>query len=117
MVSYTDSQIKNLIYEEYQNKKIALLSPIIKSRKGHYRELFESLMGQGFTKVRVNNELLDIKPGMKVDRYKTHDIELVVDRFIIKQDEDFKKRFEASISTAMHYGQDTIMVLDVDEKK
>ena len=117
MISYTDSQIQNLIYEEYQNKKIVLLSPIIKSRKGHYRELFESLMGQGFTKVRVNNELLDIKPGMKVDRYKTHDIELVVDRFIIKQDEDFKKRFEASISTAMHYGQDTIMVLDVDEKK
>ncbi len=117
MISYTDSQIQNLIYEDYQNKKIVLLSPIIKSRKGHYRELFESLMGQGFTKVRVNNELLDIKPGMKVDRYKTHDIELVVDRFIIKQDEDFKKRFEASISTAMHYGQDTIMVLDVDEKK
>ena len=117
MVSYTDSQIKNLIYEEYQNKKIALLSPIIKSRKGHYRELFESLMGQGFTKVRVDNELLDLKPGMKVDRYKTHDIELVVDRFTIKQDDDFNKRFEASILTAMHYGQDIIMVLDIDKEK
>ena len=113
MISYTDSQIQDLICKEYKNKKIALLSPIIKSRKGHYRELFESLMHQGFSKVRVNKELLDLKPGMKVDRYKTHDIELVIDRFVIKQNDDFIKRIEASLTTAMHYGQNTVMVVDM----
>src|SRR6056300_1235315 len=115
MVSYTDSQIQKLIFEEYLGKKITLLAPIIKSRKGHYRELFDSLSRQGFSKVRVDQEVMDLSPGMKVDRYKTHDIELVIDRFTVKKDEEFLKRLEASMTTAMHYGQDILMILDMEE--
>jgi len=114
MVSYTDSQIQKLIFEEYLGKKITLLSPIVKSRKGHYRELFDSLSRQGFSKVRVDQEVMDLSPGMKVDRYKTHDIELVIDRFTVKKDDVFLKRLEASMTTAMHYGQDILMILDME---
>lgn len=115
MVSYTDSQIQKLICEEYLGKKITLLAPIIKSRKGHYRELFDSLSRQGFSKVRVDQNVIDLRPGMKVDRYKTHDIELVIDRFSVKEDKEFLKRLEASMTTAMHYGQDILMILDMEE--
>ena len=83
MVSYTDEQIIDLILSEYEGKKVVILAPIIKSRKGHYRELFENLSRQGFMKVRVDGEIIDLTPGLKVDRYKTHDIELVVDRMKI----------------------------------
>ena len=116
MVSYTDSQIQNLICDEYANKRVTLLAPIIKSRKGHYRELFDSLSRQGFSKVRVDREVLDLTPGMKVDRYKTHDIELVIDRFSVKNDDAFLKRLEESMATAMHYGQDILMVLDMEDQ-
>ena len=83
MVSYTDEQIIDLILSEYEGKRVVILAPIIKSRKGHYRELFENLSRQGFMKVRVDGEIIDLAPGLKVDRYKTHDIELVVDRMKI----------------------------------
>ncbi|MEO2099667.1 MAG: excinuclease ABC subunit UvrA, partial [Flavobacteriaceae bacterium] len=116
MVSYTDSQIQNLICDEYANKRVTLLAPIIKSRKGHYRELFDSLSRQGFSKVRVDREVLDLTPGMKVDRYKTHDIELVIDRFSVKNDDAFLKRLEESMATAMHYGHDILMVLDMEDQ-
>ena len=112
MINYTDDQIQDLILKEYIGKKVILLAPIVKSRKGHYRELFDSLSRQGFSKVRVNSIIVDLTPGMKVDRYKTHDIELVIDRFIVKNDNDFSKRLEESLVTAMHYGQDIVMVLD-----
>ena len=92
MINYTDDQIQDLILKEYIGKKVILLAPIVKSRKGHYRELFDSLSRQGFSKVRVNSIVVDLTPGMKVDRYKTHDIELVIDRFIVKNDHDFSKR-------------------------
>jgi len=115
MVSYTDSQILKLISEEYKNKKISLLAPIIKSRKGHYRELFDSLSRQGFSKVRIDQVITDLSPGMKVDRYKTHDIELVIDRFTVKNDDAFLKRLEDSMSTALHYGQDILMVYDLED--
>lgn len=78
MVSYSDEQIKSLIEEDYSEKKITLLAPVIRSRKGHYRELFEQIAKQGFLKVRVDGELLEITKGMKVDRYKNHDIEIVI---------------------------------------
>ena len=116
MVSYTDNQIQNLIIEDYLDKKIMLLAPIVKSRKGHYRELFDSLSRQGFSRVCVDGTVEDLKPGMKVDRYKTHDIELVIDRFIIKNDEDFIKRLNESLLTAMHYGDDVLMTMDMENK-
>jgi len=115
MVCYTDAQILKLICKDYKNKKISLLAPIIKSRKGHYRELFDSLSRQGFSKVRVDQMITDLTPGMKLDRYKTHDIELVIDRFTVKQDAPFLKRLEDSMATALHYGQDVLMVYDLDD--
>lgn len=117
MVSYSDSQIIDLILKEYENEKTILLSPIIKSRKGHYRELFDSLAKQGFLRVRVDNVVVDLSPGMKVDRYKTHDIELVIDRFTVRNDPEFLKRLEESIKTAMHYGQGGVMLMNMETKK
>ncbi|WP_396634682.1 excinuclease ABC subunit UvrA [Maribacter sp. R86514] len=111
MVSYSDEQIKNLIIESYLDKKINILAPVIKSRKGHYRELFEQIAKQGFVKVRVDGEVKDIVKGMKVDRYKTHDIEIVIDRLKVAESEDFHKRLSESINTAMYSGDNVLMVL------
>ena len=80
MISYSDDQIKSLILEDFNGKRISILAPIVSSRKGHYRELFEQIAKQGFLKVRVNGQIRDLEFGMKVDRYKTHDIEIVIDR-------------------------------------
>ncbi|MEP3373534.1 MAG: excinuclease ABC subunit UvrA [Maribacter dokdonensis] len=112
MVSYSDEQIKNLIIESYLDKKINILAPVIKSRKGHYRELFEQIAKQGFLKVRVDGEIKDIVKGMKVDRYKTHDIEIVIDRLKVEESEDFHKRLSESINTAMYSGDNVLMVLE-----
>ena len=117
MVSYTDQQIQKLIFEDYMDCKIMFLAPIVKSRKGHYRELFDSLSRQGFSKVRIDGVVTDLKQGLKVDRYKTHDIELVVDRFKIKKDENFLKRLNESLVTAMHYGKDVLMIMDINTDK
>ncbi|MDO4229944.1 MAG: excinuclease ABC subunit UvrA [Capnocytophaga sp.] len=114
MVSYTDAQIQELITEKYENKRINVLAPVVQSRKGHYRELFEQIAKQGFVKVRTNGEIRDIEKGMKLDRYKTHDIEIVVDRLVISKDEDTQKRLYESIKTAMHYGDGVLMVLEQD---
>ena len=112
MVSYSDDQIIDLIIETYNGKRINLLSPVIRSRKGHYRELFEQISKQGFVKVRVDGEILDLTHGMKIDRYKTHDIEIVVDRLQIEDNEDTRKRLSESIQTAMYHGDDILMVLE-----
>ncbi len=112
MVSYSDEQIKNLIIESYNDKKINILAPIIKSRKGHYRELFEQIAKQGFVKVRVDGEVKDIVKGMKVDRYKTHDIEIVIDRLKVIESEDFHKRLSETINTAMYNGNNVLMALE-----
>ncbi|WP_291967955.1 excinuclease ABC subunit UvrA [Maribacter sp.] len=112
MVSYSDEQIKDLIIESYLDKKINILAPVIKSRKGHYRELFEQIAKQGFVKVRVDGEVKDIVKGMKVDRYKTHDIEIVIDRLKVVESEDFHKRLSESINTAMYSGDNVLMVLE-----
>ena len=117
MVSYTEEQIQKLILDEYIDKKVILLAPIIKSRKGHYRELFDSLSKQGFSKVRVDGHVVDLNRGMKVDRYKTHDIELVIDRFTVKTDTAFLKRLNDSLITSLHYGQDVMMVMELEDKK
>ena len=112
MVSYNDAQIKELIIESYRGKKINVLAPIIKSRKGHYRELFEQIAKQGFVKVRVDGEIKDIVKGMKVDRYKTHDIEIVIDRLKVLETEDLHKRISETINTAMYSGDNVLMILE-----
>jgi len=112
MVSYSDEQIKELIITDYKDKKINILSPIIKSRKGHYRELFEQIAKQGFVKVRVDGEVKDIVKGMKVDRYKTHDIEIVVDRLKITENSALDKRMSETINTAMYSGDNVLMVME-----
>jgi excinuclease ABC subunit A len=117
MVNYSDDQIIELIVNEYVDKKIAILSPLIRSRKGHYRELFDSMSRQGFLRVRVDGEILDLKPGMQIDRYKTHDIELVVDRLRVNKDENNLKRLEESVKTAMLFGDDSIMLIDYQNNK
>ena len=112
MVSYTDAQIRELIIEDFSNKKVSVLAPVVRSRKGHYRELFEQIAKQGFVKVRTDGEVRDIVKGMKLDRYKTHDIEIVVDRLKIDEKTDSQKRLEESIKTAMYHGDDVLMIMD-----
>ncbi|KQC29018.1 excinuclease ABC subunit UvrA [Flagellimonas eckloniae] len=117
MVSYSDEQIKSLIIDSYREKKINILAPVVKSRKGHYRELFEQIAKQGFLKVRVDGEIVDIIKGMKVDRYKMHDIEIVIDRLKVIENEDFHKRLNETINTAMYSGNNVLMVLEEGEKE
>lgn len=117
MVSYSDDQIKRLIKEEYDGKKINILAPVVKSRKGHYRELFEQIAKQGFVKVRVDGVILDIQKGMKVDRYKVHDIEIVIDRLQVAQTDDMDKRLSESLQTAMYSGDNVLMVLEQGSKE
>ena len=112
MVSYSEEQIVDLILERFNGRKIALLSPLIRSRKGHYREQFEQVMKMGFLRVRVDGELVELFKGYKLDRYKTHDIEVVIDR--IKVSSDLKQRLEHSIQTTLFHGKGTMMVLDLD---
>ena len=117
MVSYSDEQIKELITEDFKDQRINILAPVVRSRKGHYRELFESIAKQGFVKVRVDGEIRDIVKGMKIDRYKTHDIEIVIDRLQVSEKEDIQKRLAESIHTAMYHGDDVLMVIKHNENE
>ncbi len=117
MVSYSDAQIKDLILKDFKDKRINILAPIVRSRKGHYRELFEQIAKQGFVKVRTDGEVRDLVKGMKLDRYKTHDIEIVIDRLVVNADENSEKRLSESINTAMYHGDDILIILDQDTNK
>ena len=117
MVKNTDEEIIKLICEKFVNQRIIILAPIIRSRKGHYRDLFENFIKQGFSKVIVDEEILDIKRGMKLDRYKTHDISLVVDNISVKNDFESKRILSESIKIAMKYGNNTIFILDSESGK
>jgi excinuclease ABC subunit A len=117
MVSYSDDHIKTLIEQEYAQQKISLLAPVVRARKGHYGELFQQIAKQGFVKVRVNGVITDITPGMKLDRYKTHDIEIVIDRLVLDQSADQVKRLQESIQTAMHHGDNILMLLAHDSQE
>lgn len=108
MVSYTDEQILKIIREEYEDKAIHLLAPLVRARKGHYTELFQSLMRQGYLRVRINGELTELSRTLKLDRYKTHDIELVVDRLTVN--EGNLQRLRSSLAQAWKEGKGTIMV-------
>ncbi len=115
MVSYNDDQIQELILNDFNNQKTIILAPVIKSRKGHYRELFEHISKQGFIRVRVDGEIQEIEKGMQLDRYKTHDIEIIIDRLIVE--EKSTKRLSESIKTAMYHGDETLMVINADEQE
>ncbi len=108
MVQYSDEEILKLIQSDYKDQKISILAPLVRGRKGHYRELFQNVSKKGFLKVRVDGELQDIIPRMQLDRYKTHDIEVVIDR--LKVDTKSKSRIKESFKTAMKMGNNVIMV-------
>jgi excinuclease ABC subunit A len=110
MIRYTEQQILDLILTSYDDKRISLLAPVVKGRKGHYRELFEQIRKQGFIKVRVDGKILDISFGMRLDRYKIHDIEIVIDRIEVK--DTLKQRISESLKLAMKHGKGSMMVLD-----
>ncbi|NNJ81017.1 MAG: excinuclease ABC subunit UvrA, partial [Flavobacteriaceae bacterium] len=117
MVSYSDEQIKQLIIKDFEGKKVSILAPVVRSRKGHYRELFEQIAKQGFLKVRVDGEIIDIVKGMRIDRYKTHDIEIVIDRLKISEESDKDKRLTETILTAMYHGDDVLIVHENDTEE
>jgi len=124
MVKYTEEQIINLIQEQFSGKKVFLLAPVVKSRKGHYKELFEQIRKKGFLSVRVNGEIMEIVPAMKLDRYKTHNIEIVIDKLLIPAKELFEnkedldvKRLKSSIQTAMKHGEGIIMLLEKESEQ
>jgi excinuclease ABC subunit A len=110
MVRYTEQQIVDLILSQFQGKTILILAPMVKGRKGHYRELFEQIRKQGFLKVRIDGEIQEISPGLQLDRYKIHDIETVIDTVTIKPDS--KTRLAGSVNLAMHHGKDVLMVFE-----
>ena len=117
MVSYNDAQIKDLILESFHGKRISILSPVIRSRKGHYRDLFEQIAKQGFVKVRTDGVIVDLTKGMMLDRYKMHDIEIVIDRLKIDANTQSTSRLIESINTAMYHGENVLMVMDEETKE
>ena len=112
MVSYTDLEIFDLIKSKYLDKKIKILSPIIKSRKGHYRELFVSIKKQGFDKVRVDNEIIDIVDGFELDRYKIHTIEILIDNFTLRDDNNSDERLKNSLNITFSKGDGSVLIID-----
>ena len=113
MVKYTEERVIEMIHRDYSGKKIMVLAPVVRSRKGHYRELFDSLRRKGYLYVRVDGGLKEITEGMKLDRYKNHDIEVVIDKMKVKDDQD-DNRLKKSVATAMKAGDGLIMILDND---
>ncbi|MDC3178972.1 excinuclease ABC subunit UvrA [Flavobacteriales bacterium] len=112
MVSYTDLEIFDLIKSKYFDKKIKILSPIIKSRKGHYRELFVSIKKQGFDKVRVDNKIIDIVDGFELDRYKIHTIEILIDNFTLRDDNNSDERLKNSLNITFSNGDGSVLIID-----
>ncbi|MDO4210218.1 MAG: excinuclease ABC subunit UvrA [Bacteroidales bacterium] len=118
MVKYTEEKIIDLITKQYEGHRIMLLAPLVQSRKGHYKELFESVLKKGFLNVRVDGELRQIERGMKVDRYKNHDIEVVVDKLRVAprsaQDDDRIERLTRSVRKTLDMGDSLMLLLDAD---
>ena len=115
MISYTDAQIVELISERFVGKRVAVLAPVVRARKGHYRELFEQIIRMGFIRARVDGEVVEVSSGYRLDRYKTHDIEIVVDR--IRVAATAESRIAQSVETAMAHGKGTIAVLDLESNE
>ena len=112
MVKYTEEKVIDMIMHDYEDRKILVLAPLVQSRKGHYRELFESMRRKGYLHVRVDGEVMEMTPGMKVDRYKNHDIEVVIDRLAVKSAID--ERLKKTVQTAMKQGEGLIMIMDYE---
>ena len=113
MVKYTEEKVNDMILHDYAGKKILILAPVVRSRKGHYRELFESMRRKGYLHVRVDGEVQEITRGMKVDRYKNHDIEVVIDRLMISPNNS-SDRLKKSVAIAMKQGEGLLMVMDYE---
>ncbi|MBO5699221.1 MAG: excinuclease ABC subunit UvrA [Bacteroidaceae bacterium] len=114
MMKYTEERILELVLTQYENRKVYLLAPIVRNRKGHYKELFESIRKKGFLNVRVDGELCEITSGMKLDRYKNHDIEVVIDRLLVRPKD--AERLKKSLHQTMEQGDGLMMLLDVTEE-
>ena len=114
MVKYTEEQVIDMIFDEYAGKAIFLLAPLIRQRKGHYRELFESMRRKGYLYVRVDGEIQEVVSGMKLDRYKMHNIEVVIDKLVVKEADE--ERIRKSVATAMKQGDGMVMVIEKGEK-
>lgn len=115
MIRLSDDQIIDLIIKKFQSKKVVLMAPLVKGRKGHYRELFEQLMQQGYLKVRTDGRIVELKKGLQLDRYKTHDVELVIDRLEVS--DSSRQRLTESIALAMKIGKGSIMIMDAEKEK
>lgn len=115
MVKYTDEQILELILEKYIGKKIYILAPVVRNRKGHYKELFEQIRKKGYLHVRVDGEIREILPGMRVDRYKNHSIEILIDKLVVSN--KFADKLKASVRTAMKQGSGLILIQDVEQEE
>ena len=115
MVKYTEEQVIDMILDEYQGKAIYLLAPLVRQRKGHYRELFDSMRRKGYLYVRVDGEILEIVPGMKIDRYKNHNIEVVVDKLVVKEADE--ERIRKSVANAMKQGDGMVAVIEKGSKE
>ena len=112
MVKYTEEKILSLISEQYMGKRIMILAPSVRSRKGHYKELFEQIRRKGYLYARVDGEVKEVLPGMRVDRYKNHDIEIVIDKMRVTNTDE--ERLRQSVATAMQQGEGLILILDAD---
>ena len=110
MVKYTEEQILDLIHRDYKGRKIFILAPMVRSRKGHYKELFEQIRKKGYLYVRVDGEVREVVHGMRLDRYKNHDVEVVVDKMVVNGEDE--SRLKQSVSTAMQQGDGLLMILD-----
>ena len=114
MVKYTEEQILELILNDYKGKRIYILAPLVRSRKGHYKELFEQIRKKGYLHVRVDGEVREAMPGMKLDRYKSHDVEVVIDKLVVTDKDD--TRLKNSVATAMRQGDGLLMILDAQSE-
>jgi len=115
MVKYTRDQILDIIMDAFNNKKISVMAPLVRGRKGHYRELFEQIRRNGFIYARVDGEMKEVVPGMRVDRYKNHDIQVVIDRLIVRQSD--RDRLKKSLEAAMKQGKGAAMILEKDDSE
>ena len=117
MVKYTEEQIVDLITHDYDGHKIQLLAPLVENRKGHYRELFDSTRRKGFVWVRVDGQMMELVPGMKVDRYSNHSIEVVVDRLAVKGNKEERERLQKSVELCLKMGEGLMMLLDMEHQE
>ena len=115
MIKYTEEKILSLIREEYIGKRIYILAPLVRTRKGHYKELFEQVRKKGYLYVRVDGEIREVVHGMKLDRYKNHDIEVVIDKMVVSNKDE--NRLKQSVATAMHQGDGLILILNAEDNE